>query len=90
MEKILQLQRLSKEQIEAIISDRYLESNDFKWDGDFVEFNTVGTKDLSYQFDVAGLMRVIEELKNQVHEMYLRLDEARLIHRLTVAEITHG
>ena len=83
-------QSLSKEQIEAIVAERYIDSDDFVWNNGVLEFNATGEKNIQYQFDVVALMKIISELKEQIHEMHLRLDEAHLLHRLVVAEISHG
>lgn len=81
---------LSKEAIEMIISNKYMDAINFDWKDHDVSFSFSEIKDDEYTATNQNLKHVIHGLENTLIEMQGRLMQSERDHQLTLKEMING
>lgn len=66
---------ITKEHIELIVSDKYINPTDITWDAGGLVLNCDGAKDTEYDAELEDVKLVNKELNNRIFELRIRLDQ---------------
>lgn len=81
---------LSKEVIEMLISNRYMDAINFEWKDHNVSFSFSEIKDDEYIATNNNLKHIIHNLENALIEMQSRLMQSERDHQITLKELING